>query len=152
MATITMNGVDKRQPEAVHVGANVVICHVSLSLTISAGDVHRIGKLPHGAIPTDAVFYPASNITTISTGPALAFGVSASASMFFAATSFSVASPAVNRNTIALGTAQQISLSDAAMPRFEYITMTGTAGGAGVGSIGAIGDLYVYYKMPGQAL
>lgn len=152
MATITLSSADRNQPEAVHIGDNIALCRVSLSLTISAGDIHRIGKIPHGAIPLDAVFYPSTNITTLSTGPALSFGTSASASLFFAAASFSVASAQVVRTTRGLGTAKQISLSDDAMPRFEYITMTGTAGGAGVGSIGYLGDLIVYYKMPGQTL
>lgn len=148
----TIDATVGKQPEAVHAGINAAICRVSLSVTVSSGDVHRIGRIPHGAIPLDAVFFPSSVITTLSTGPALAFGTSASASLFFAATSFSVASSQVNRTTRQLGTARQISLSDEAMPRFEYITMTETAGGAGVGSIGYQGDLVVYYKMPGQTL
>lgn len=152
MATITTSVAERNQPEAHHVGDNVAICRVSLSLTVSSGDIHRIGKIPHGAIPLDAVFYPSTNITTLSTGPALAFGTSASASLFFAATSYSVASGSVSRTTRTLGTSKQISLSDDAMPRFEYITMTATAGGAGVGSVGYLGDLIVYYKMPGQTL
>ncbi len=152
MATITTSSALAQQPEAVQTGDNVAICRISLSLTVSSGDVHRIGKLPHGAIPLDAVFFPSTNITTLSTGPAYKFGTSASASMFFATTSYSVASAGMNRTTFGLGTAKQISLSDDAMPRFEYITMTGAAGGAGVGSIGYQGDLIVYYKMPGQTL
>ena len=40
----------------------------------------------------------------------------------------------------------QVSISDDAMPRFEYVTMVATAGV----SIGHVGDLVLYYKMPGQ--
>lgn len=152
MATITTSSALASQPEGVENGMNILICRISLSLTVSAGDVHRIGKLPHGAIPLDAVFFPSTNITTLSTGPQYKFGTSASASMFFVATSYSVASAGLNRTTFGLGSAKQISLSDDAMPRYEYVTMTGAAGGAGVGSIGYQGDLVVYYKMPGQTL
>lgn len=152
MATITTSVALVSQPEAVEQGPNVLICRVSLSATISAGDIHRIGKLPHGAIPLDAVFFPSTNITTLSTGPNLRFGTSASASLFFDAASYSVASAQLVRCSKGLGSAKQISLSDDAMPRYEWVTMTGAAGGAGVGSVGYQGDLVVYYKMPGQTL
>ena len=82
MATINVNGPDLRsnQAEAAHVGVNAAVCKISLSLTLSSGDVHNIGKLPNGAIVLDSVFYP---------GPALPgaaftlkFGTSASQEMF----------------------------------------------------------------------
>lgn len=41
----------------------------------------------------------------------------------------------------------RISLSDDAMPRFEYITLVGTAGI----SAGYVGELFVTYKLPGQS-
>lgn len=151
MATINVGGgVGARQPEAVEKGINVAICKVSLSVTISAGDIHRIGKLPHGAIPVDAIFYPGSSINGISTGPALKFGTSASNELFFASTSYSVATASLVRCSRPLGLAQQVSLSDDFMPRYENIVMVGSAGGAGVGSVGYFGDLIVFYKMPGQ--
>ena len=153
MATLTLSNVG--QPEAVHIGLNVKICRVSLSVTISAGDIHIIGRLPHGAIPLDAVFIAGAAIGGISTGPAFKFGTSASQELFFASVSYSVGTTGITgplRTTIPLGSAKQISLSDAAMPRFENIVMVGSAGGTGVGSVGHQGDLIVYYKMPGQDL
>lgn len=150
MATITLSNVG--QPEAVHIGLNTRVCRISLSVTVSAGDVHIIGRLPHGAIPLDAVFIPGAAIdAAASTGPAFKFGTSASRELFFASVSYSVATIVGQiRTTRALGTAKQISLSDDAMPRYENIVMVQSAGGAGVGSVGHQGDLIVYYKMPGQ--
>lgn len=152
MATLTLGNVG--QAEAVHVGVNAKICRISLSDTASAGDIFVIGRLPHGAILLDAIFY-ATGATSLSTGPALRFGTSASTELFFASTSYSsgVTSPSLIRTTRPLGSAQQISLSDEAMPRYENIVMTHVAaGGAGIGSVGHYGDLVVFYKMPGQTL
>jgi hypothetical protein len=149
MATLTLSNVG--EPEAVHVGVNAKICRVSLSVTVSAGDIHIIGRIPHGAIPLDAIFYMGAAVGGISTGPSFKFGTSASQELFFASASYSVASSALNRCTRLLGTARQISLSDDAMPRYENIVMVSNAGGAGVGSVGHQGDLVVFYKMPGQS-
>jgi len=143
MATVDVGlGAAGAQPEAVHVGQNVLVCKISLSASWSSGDIHRIGKIPQGAIPLDAVFYPgaASGGTFVAK-----FGTSASQELFFASASFSLA-PANSRTTRKLGTAQQISLADDARVLYEYITMVATAGC----SIGHVGDLVVYYKLPGQ--
>lgn len=144
MATIDTNA--RLQPEAVHVGLNVAICRISLSATISAGDIHRIGKLPHGAIPVDAIFYQGSAFTNVSTGHVAKFGTSASQEMFFASATFSTGTP-MSRTTRVLGTARQVSLLDDAMPRWENIVMVATGM-----SIGHMGDLIVFYKLPGQTL
>lgn len=156
MATITPTKITSGQATAVEKAVNVVECRVSLSATASAGDVFRIGKLPHGAIPLDAIFY-GDLAVDLSTGPALRFGTSASAEMFFASTSYSLAMTNLNgdvlRCTRQLGSGKQVSLSDDAMPRFEHIVMTHiAAGGAGIGSIGHYGTLVVYYKMPAQTI
>lgn len=156
MATISVSRVATSQPEAVHAGCNVVECRVSLSATASAGDVFRIGKLPHGAIPLDAVFY-GDLAVDLSTGPALRFGTSASTEMFIASASYSLAMTNLAGDRLPcirqLGSGKQISLSDDAMPRYEHIVMTHiAAGGAGIGSIGHYGTLVVYYKMPGQTI
>jgi hypothetical protein len=143
MSTITLGLADKAQPEAAHVGLNIANCRVSLSVSWSSTDVHRIGKLPHGAIPLEAIWYPGS--TFAATGIAK-FGTSASAELFFASDSYAESGTTIYRNTVQLGTSKQLSLSDDAMPRFEYITMTATAGV----SIGFVGELIVYYRMPGQ--
>lgn len=139
MGTITLGNVG--QPEAVHVGDNVLICHVSLSVSLSAGDVHIIGRLPHGAIPLDAVFYPGAALNQ----SILKFGTSASQELFFASASFSALVRTTRNN---LCTRAQISLSDDAMPRYENVVMVGTA----AVSIGHVCDLVVFYKMPGQTL
>lgn len=142
MATVTLGNAERGQPEAVERGVNVAICRISLSATASLDSVWRVGKLPHGAIPLDAVFYPGAAAPA---GLVTRFGTSASTELFFASDTASVV-----RTALALGTARQISLSDEAMPRFEYITM---GGGVAIGvSVGHVGDLIVYYKMPGQAI
>ena len=145
MGTITLRNADTNQPEAVENGTNTAICKISLSASWSSGDVHRVGKLPHGAIPLDCVFYPGSAFAA--TGIAK-FGISASQELFFASDSYAESGTAVYRNIRQLGTPKQLSLSDDSMPRFEWIVMVATAGV----SIGAVGELVVWYKMPGQSL
>lgn len=147
MATYTLGNVAKNQPEAVEQGPNVVICHVSLSVTLSLDGLIRIGKLPHGAVPLDAVWYSAA---AAGTAFVTRFGTSASTEMFFASDSWAEATGQIYRTTRQMGTAVAVSLSDDAMPRFEHITM---GGGVALGvSVGFLGDLIVYYKMPGQTL
>jgi len=141
MATITLGNVG--QPEAVHVGDNVLICHVSLSVSFSSGDLHIIGRLPHGAIPLDAVWYPGA----AAAGATVAkFGTSESQELFFVSQTYSATLYRCIRPNLA--TRQQISLSDDAMPRYANVVMKG---GAAL-SVGHVGDLVVYYKMPGQSL
>lgn len=141
MATVTLELARAAQPETVHIGVNAVVCKVSLSASWSSGDVHRIGKLPNGAIPLDAVFYP---------GPAtpgtavFKFGTSASQELFFGSATYSV----TTKTTRKLGYQMQISISDDAAVNYDYLTMVATAGA----SIGYVGDLVVYYKMPGQTV
>lgn len=144
MATIDTGAYTRNQPLA-NIGDNVAIFRVSLSVTLSSGDVHRIGKLPHGAIPVDAIYYPGA---AAAAAQVIKFGTSASADMFFASASYSQAAAAIYRCTRKLGTTMQISLSDDAMPRYEAVTMTGTL----AVSVGHIGDLILFYRMPGQTL
>jgi hypothetical protein len=141
MATIDIQA--KNQPEAVHAGVNAAICHVSLSVSLSVGDVHRIGKLPQGAIPIFAVWYPGAAFAA--TGIAK-FGTSASQEMFFASDSYAESGVLNYVTARKLGISMQVSLSDDANPLYDWITMVGTAGI----SIGHVGDLVVQYKMPGQ--
>lgn len=136
-------GLGYGQPEQVHIGDNVAVCKISLSATMSAGDVHQIGKLPNGAIPLDAVFYPGA---ALAAGAVAKFGTSASQELFFASATFSQAAMAVWRCTRKLGTALAVSISDEARVNYDFITMVATAGV----SVGHMGDLVVYYKMPGQ--
>jgi hypothetical protein len=143
MGTIDVNA--KNQPESVHAGVNAAICHVSLSTSWSSGDVHRIGKLPHGAIPLWSVWYPGAAFAA--TGIAK-FGTSASQEAFFASDSYAE-SGVLNYSTgRRLGVAAQISISDDAPALYDWVTMVATAGV----SIGHVGDLVVFYKMPGQPL
>ena len=143
MATVKVGlGKDGAQPETVHVGSNVQVCKISLSASWSSGDIHVIGKLPNTAIPLDAVFYPGP---ASGTGLVAKFGTSASQELFFGSASFSLA-PAASRTTRRLGYVQQISISDDARVLYENITMVATGGV----SVGHVGDLVVYYKMPGQ--
>lgn len=143
MATVKVGlGADGAQPES-NITINEAICKISLSLTLSVGDIHLIGKLPNGAIPLDAVFYPGVGAAA---GLVAKFGTSASQELFFASATYSQAAAPIYRLNRKLGTAMQISISDDARVLFDYVTMVGTAGV----SIGHVGDLIVYYKMPGQ--
>jgi hypothetical protein len=102
--------------------------------------VLKIGKLPNGAIPLDAVFYGGA---ALQDGCDAAFGTSASILLFFASASFSAS---CFRNTKRLGTAMQVSISDDARVMFDYIQMVTSE----ALSVGHMGDLVVTYKMPGQ--
>lgn len=142
MATINTSQFLANQAESLHIGDTVAIYRISLSVSISVGDVHRIGKIPHGAIPIDAIFYGTTNA-----GQGIyKFGTSASQELFFISLTYSAA--AVQRCIRRLGPAMQISLSDDAMPRYEAVTMVGTTNTV----VGYIGDLIVFYKAPGQSL
>lgn len=146
MATVTLSSADKNQPEAVEKGANVICLRVSLSATASLDSVWRIGKLPHGAIPLEAVWYPgAAAPATFVTR----FGTSASTELFFASDSWAEAAGTNYRTARQLGTVQQISLSDDIQPRYQWVTMGG--GVAIAVSVGHMGDLVLYYKIPGQS-
>lgn len=136
-------GLAGNQPEQVHIGLNVLVCKVSLSASWSSGDVHLIGKLPNQAIPIDAVFYPGAAFAA--TGIAK-FGTSASQELFFASDSYAESGTLLYRQARQLGTARQVSISDDAVALWDYVTMVATAGV----SIGHVGDLVVFYKMPGQ--
>lgn len=147
MATVTLGNAALNQAEAIEKGLNTAICRVSLSATASLDSTWRIGKLPHGAIPVDAIWYPGANAGTAFVAR---FGTSASTELFFASDSWAESGVLNYRTARVLGTTQQVSLSDDAMPRFQYITM---GGGVGIGiSVGHMGDLVVFYKMPGQTL
>ena len=142
MATVTLR--PGNQPELPVVGSVDVICKVSLSVSWSSGDIHRIGKIPVGAIPVGVIWYPgaASPAAFIAK-----FGTSASQEMFYASDSW--AETQVPQTSIrSLGTQRQISISDEAVERFDYITMVATAGC----SVGHVGDLVVRYRMPGQSI
>ncbi len=147
MATVKVGlGLDGNQPEQVHVGANVAVCKVSLSVSWSSGDVHVIGKIPNGAIPLDAVWYPgaATGATFVAK-----FGTSASQELFFASDSYGTnEGTLLHRSIRPLGSAKQVSISDDARVLFDNITMVATANI----SVGHVGDLVVQYKLPGQTL
>jgi hypothetical protein len=148
VATITLGNAQGMQPPALHAGLNTLICRLSLSVTLSVGDIHIIGKLPHGAIPTDAVFYGGAAYIATSTGQVQKMGTSASPDMFFASATFSI-TPAfgVQRTTRRLGTSMQISLSDDIQPRYENVVFVGTSS---TFTVGHIGDLVIEYVMPGS--
>jgi len=148
VATITLGNAQGMQPPAVHVGLNTLVCRLSLSVTLSVGDIHIIGKLPHGAIPTDAVFYGGAAFVATSTGQVMKIGTSASQELFFASATFSI-TPAfgVQRVTRRLGTTAQISLSDDIQPRYENVVFVGTSS---TFTVGHMGDLVIEYVMPGS--
>lgn len=138
MATLTLGNV--KPAGYVHAGLNVLLCKVSLSVTLSAGDVHIIGRLPRGAIVTDTVFYPgaAAPATIIAK-----FGTSKSQSAFFASDSWADVAT-LTRGAKRMGSvAGLISLSDAG-PDFENVVAVFS--GAGV-TVGHMCDLVVYYTV-----
>lgn len=141
----TYNLVSNIQPEGVHAGLNALICRMSLSIsnTPAAGDLFIIGKVPQGAIPIDAVFYPGA---AHAAAQVFKMGTSASPELFFASASYSIALYRTTRPNLV--TRQHISISDDAMPRYENLIVTPTS----VGSVGHWGDFVVFYKLPGQTL
>jgi hypothetical protein len=144
MATVKVGlGADNAQPETLHVGDNVAVCKISLSTSWSSGDVHVIGKLPNRAIPLDWVWYTGAASPA---GLIAKFGTSASQELFFVSDSYGDA--VQYRNIKKAGTGIQVSLSDDARVLYENIVMVATGGI----SIGHVGDLIVFYKMPGQTL
>ena len=131
------------QAEVVHVGINAAVCKISLSATTSAGDVLRIGRVPHLAIVLDSVFYAGAAHTD---NTILKFGLSGTEAALLTSDTYSVA-PGVYRgdvNVINLNT----SRSDLDAQRFTYVTCTPTA----QVSVGHLGTLVVFYKLPGQSL
>lgn len=143
MATLLMGNVAKYQPEFAYSGNVTALFDVSASLSVSGGNVMVIGKIPHGAIPLAAVWYGDPATTGFGTFVAK-FGTSASLELFFGSATYSGGVNAVS--TRQLGTAMQISLSDDAAVRYDYVTMVTTAGA----SLGHLGELAVTYRMPGQ--
>lgn len=141
MANLPVGNQARNPPAMLPVGVNVEIFKISASLSLSGADVQLIGKLPHGAIPLDAIFYPNPSATGIGTFVAK-FGTSASNELFFGSATYSV----VTRTTRRLGYAMQVSISDDQAIRYDNIVGVFTAGA----SLGYIGDLVVMYKMPGQ--
>lgn len=137
MATLTLGNV--KPAGAVHAGLNVLVCKVSLSVSLSVGDVHIIGRLPPGAIPIEAVFYAGAASPTAFIGK---FGTSASQEAFFVSDSWADVTTCI-RSTPRLGTMQAISVSDEAVNRWENVTMVATAGC----SVGHVCDLVVYYTV-----
>jgi len=146
MGTITTNQALNQQPEAIEKGIMAAVCRISLSVSqsLSVGDIHRVGWLPHGAVPLDAVFYPGAALSGVAVAK---FGTSASQEQFFASLTYSQ-TPGIYRTIRAQGSRAQVSISDDAMPRKEPIVMVATAGV----SVGYVGDLIVFYKMPGQTM
>lgn len=142
MATIKTSA-HANQAKTVHAGANVAVCRVSLSATFSAGDIHYVGRIPHGAVVTDVVFLP---------GAALGKGIfkigvngnSASYDAFFTSDTYSQAiyTCAVLN---ALGTRGRplYSLSDERIVRFSDVTFVTTA----TTSVGHIGDIVLKYTL-----
>lgn len=147
MATIPVGNAVLNQVEAVHAGVNAAVCKISLSLTTSAGDVLRIGKLPHRAIPLETVFYPGAGF--VSNG-IHKFGVSASDACFLSSRSYSSGELVIRGNVTLAGLQEGscLSRSDDAVQRFSYIVHTPAI----ALTVGHVGTLVVFYKVPGQPL
>jgi hypothetical protein len=135
MANLPMGNHAGNQPQMVHAGLNCELLRISASVSLSGADVQLIGKLPHGAIPVQAIYYPASQVVA-------KFGISSSQEMFFGSATYSIGTVSTRR----LGFAMQVSLSDDVGQRHENIVGVFTGGA----SLGYIGDLAVFYRMPGQ--
>lgn len=137
------------QAEVVLGAMGAAECVVSISATTSAGDVLRIGRLPHQAKVYDAVFYPGAAFVD---NGIFKFGLSGTEAAILASHSYSLAGfgaaygagTRLNVNPLLLTT----SRSDDANQRFTYITCTPTA----ALTAGHYGTLVVFYKLPGQSL
>jgi len=148
MATVTLK-CGLNQAEAVHAGLNTAVCRISISATTSAGDVLRIGRLPHQAIVLDAVFYAGDAFVDNGIHK---FGLSGTEAALLASHSYSLAYTHALYGQPARHNVKLINLntsrSDDATQRFTYITCTPTA----IITAGHLGTLVVQYKMPGQSL
>jgi hypothetical protein len=145
MANVTLGAAGLNQPEDIVKGINAAVCRISISATTSAGDVLRIGKLPHRAIPLEVVFYAGAGFAD---NGITKFGLSGTEACFLTSDSYSVA-PGVFRGDVNLqALSSYLSKSDEAPARFTYITETPTA----AVTVGHRGTLVVFYKMPGQSL
>ena len=132
MATIDVGQSARIPAKFVEQGLVGHVFRFSASLTLSAGDIFRLGKLPAGFIPVDAIWIPRAG----SGGAGVVkIGTSASQELFFASATYSV----VTRTIRPLGTTVRISLSDD-VPRFDNVVAVPTAGI----SVGHVGDLIVY--------
>jgi hypothetical protein len=145
MGNVTLGNVASNQPEAVHAGVNAARCRISISATTSAGDVLRIGKLPHQAAVLDVVFYAGA---AHANNTILKFGVSGSEAAFLTSDTYSVAPGIYRLDVNPIDLTGILSRSDDVAQRFTYITCTPTS----VVTAGHLGTLVVYYKMPGQAV
>lgn len=143
MATLTLGNAASNQAEVNHAGVNAAVCKISISATTSAGDVFRIGKLPHRATVLDAVFYPGAAFVN---NGIWKFGISGSEADLLISASYSTAGAV--RTGVSVTTAPDLSRSDADNQRYTYVTATPTA----VITAGHAGTLVVFYKMPGQAV
>ena len=141
MATRQITSSWLKEPEAVHAGVNALVIHLSFSTTFSPTDTLNIGKLPVNAIPLDAIFYAGSGLGGATV---LKFGTSASPSLFFTSATYSIDTRFGTSKR--LGLPAQVSLSDDKMPRYVPVQMVSAAGA----TLGYIGELVIYYKMPGQ--
>ena len=123
-------------PKRSEVGETVVLAKISLSASWSSGDVHRIGKIPHGAIITDALFSPGAASPV---GFVAKFGTSLTQDLLLFSATYSV----MTRMTRNIGYRIQplSSISDDVGIRYDYLTMVATVGC----SIGHVGDLVVRY-------
>jgi hypothetical protein len=146
MANVTtLTGLN--QAEVVHAGVNAAICKVSISATTSAGDVLRIGRLPHQAQVLDVVFY--TGAAFVDNG-IFKFGLSGTEAALLASHSYSVGFGALYGNGSRINvnpTLLNTSRSDDNAQRFTYITCTPSA----VLTAGHYGTLVVHYKLPGQS-
>ena len=137
MATINLN--QNRPAPGVHEGINQLIADVSISAsgTTSAGDLLIIGRIPHGAIVTDAVLYAGAAVNGTSV---CGFGTSASPSAFLTTATYSLATYRYIKTTTPIA----VSLSDDAMPRYENVI----CGTSTILTAGLHYRLVVSYKMP----
>jgi len=148
MATVTLKTGNNQAETNIGV-MNAAECVVSISATTSAGDVLRIGRLPHQAKVYDAVFYPGAAFVDNGIFKA---GLSGTEAALLASDSYSLAGfggpngagVRLNVSPLLLTT----SRSDDNAQRFSYITCTPTA----VLTAGHFGTLVVFYKLPGQSL
>lgn len=143
MATIKTSG-HANQAKTVHAGVNRVICRGSFSATFSAGDVYKIGRIPHGAVVTDVVFLPGAALTQL-VGAIGTDGNSASAQALWATGSTLSQAVATTAIPNSLGTRGKgnYSLSDERIVRYTDVTFTPASGV----SVGHHFDLVIDYVL-----
>lgn len=136
MATVTPSFANIVPKDNV-VGDQTLWIDISISATTSAGDVIRLFPLPHGAVVHEFVWYAQG--AAFVTDTIHKMGISSTDACYLASDTYSTG---IYTGTTGLGVLNRISVSDAAVVRYEWVLWTPTS----VITAGAVGSIKVRYS------